>query len=62
MTSIVLSDKEHQVFTKAWRSLIGYKGDKILTTTINATKQQVIDAAKIVYKGHPEILKALKIK
>ncbi|MDY7394917.1 hypothetical protein UMM65_06670 [Aureibaculum sp. 2210JD6-5] len=57
--SIVLTKAEHQIFTNAWRKEIGYISDNVLLNTSNATKQQILDAAKRVYKDYPEILKAL---
>jgi len=57
--SIVLTKAEHQAFTDAWRSQIGYTTDNVILTTTNATKQQVLDAARKVYKDYPEILTAL---
>ncbi len=59
MPSIVVTKAEHLVFTKAWRAEIGYAGQKVTTTTLNATKAQVEAAARKIYKDYPEILKAL---
>jgi hypothetical protein len=49
-----LTQTEHQVFTNAWRSAIPY-GEG----TINATREQVINAARQIYRDYPEILNAL---
>jgi len=57
--SIVLTKAEHKVFTKAWRLRIGRDGTKAVITTSNATKQQIMNAAKEIYKNYPTILKAL---
>ncbi|GAB3025249.1 hypothetical protein GCM10027051_32430 [Niabella terrae] len=59
MASIVVTETEHQVFTNAWRAKIGYEGSKAATTTLNATREQVENAARVIYKEYPEILKAL---
>ncbi len=60
MISIVLTESEHQAFTKAWRSQIGYEGStKAAVTTLNATKSEVEAAAREVYKNYPQILKKL---
>lgn len=59
MTSIVLSKAEHQVFTNAWRQEIGYAGSKAAVTTTTATKIQIENAARQVYKNYPEILSKL---
>lgn len=45
---------EHQLFTNAWRKLIPW-GEG----TANATKEQVLRAAKLIYADFPHILKAL---
>jgi len=52
--TIVVTRAEHQVFTNAWRQLIGYG-----RAGYEATPAQVRDAAKIIYDKFPEILKAL---
>ncbi len=59
MQSIALTAAEHQVFTNAWRTQIGYKGSNAAITTTKATKEQIYEAAKVVYKDYPEIVKAL---
>jgi hypothetical protein len=56
--SVVLPDGLHDVFTAAWRDAIGYVGDKVETTTANATVQKILEAAKIIYKNYPELLEA----
>ena len=62
MLSIVLTKKEHQAFTNAWRSKIGYKNDKKSLTTISASRNDVEKAAKEIYKDYPEILKVLNLE
>ena len=59
MESIAVTAEEHQIFTNAWRSQIGYEGTKAATTTLEATKEQIHNAARVVYKNYPQILKAL---
>jgi hypothetical protein len=49
-----VSPAEHQAFTNAWRQVIPYGQG-----TANATRQQVLDAARQIYSRYPEILKAL---
>ena len=51
------------MFTKRWREVIGYDVvDKGRTTTTQATKEDIFEAAKKVYKDYPEILKVLGIQ
>ncbi|WNB17009.1 RHS repeat domain-containing protein [Marivirga arenosa] len=57
MLSIALTKTEHQAFTNAWRKAIPYGNG-----TINATREQVINTARQIYKDYPEILNALKLK
>ena len=59
--SVVLTKEEHQVFTNKWRKEIGYINSKAEIKTGNATREQIIEAAKEVYKDYPEFLKVLKI-
>jgi hypothetical protein len=59
MLSIVLTPQEHQAFTNAWRTQIGYVGDTNPITTANATPQQIRNAAREVYRDYPDILRAL---
>jgi hypothetical protein len=53
MTSIVLSKAEHDAFTAAWRQLIPYG--------TNATREEIENAARQVYRDHPDILRALRL-
>ena len=60
--SIVLTIEEHQAFTNAWRARIGYNGQaagSFGVTTSTATREQIIQAAREVYRNYPEILRAL---
>jgi RHS repeat-associated protein len=54
MSSIALTKAEHQVFTNAWRKAIPYGQG-----TANATLKQVENAARQIYKGHPDLIKSL---
>ena len=54
MQSIALTRAEHQVFTNAWRQAIPYGQG-----TVNATRQQILNAARQIYRAYPEILRAL---
>jgi hypothetical protein len=54
MLAIAVTPTEHQVFTNAWRQVIPYGHG-----TANATRQQVLDAARQIYSQYPEVLKAL---
>ncbi|MEJ2042137.1 MAG: hypothetical protein P8X89_02560, partial [Reinekea sp.] len=54
MASIALTKAEHQVFTNAWRKAIPYGQG-----TANATRELVMEKAKDIYSGYPEILKSL---
>jgi hypothetical protein len=54
MASIALTEAEHQAFTNAWRKLIPY-GEG----TVDATRKQIEDATREIYKDFPEILKKL---
>ncbi len=59
MLSIVLTKEEHVIYTKAWRKAIGYANDGNPLNTMTATKDDVIKAAKEIYKDSPEILNAM---
>jgi hypothetical protein len=60
MPSIVLTKEEHKSFTAAWREEIGYKGSLNSVNTETATKDQVLSAAKKIYKDYPELLKTIE--
>jgi hypothetical protein len=57
--SIALTLEEHQAFTNAWRDAIGHIGDLNPITTADATKRQIMDAARRIYRDYPAILHAL---
>jgi RHS repeat-associated protein len=53
MASVALTEAEHQTFTNAWRAAFPYG------TTSTATTKEILDAARVIYKDYPDILKAL---
>ncbi|WP_019502247.1 SpvB/TcaC N-terminal domain-containing protein [Pseudanabaena sp. PCC 6802] len=57
--SIALTKTEHQLFTNAWRQAIGYVGDTNIINTANVTKEQILNAARNIYKEYPYILQKL---
>lgn len=59
MLSIVVTQKEHIIFTQRWLAEIGRNNMKSKIITSNAKKGDILNAAKKVYFDHPEILKAL---
>jgi len=59
MQSIAVTAAEHQGFTNAWRVAIGHSNSGAATTTLNATREQIFQAAREIYKDYPAILKAL---
>jgi len=54
MQAIALTPAEHQVFTNAWRQAIPYGQG-----TANATRQQIMNAGRQIYRDYPDILRAL---
>lgn len=61
MLSIVLSPKEHIKFTTLWRLEIGYRNERKAFTTLTVTEDDIVKAARRIYKDYPQILRALKI-
>ena len=59
--SIVLTPQEHQVFTNAWRQMIGYgnTNGSLGVNTSSATLTDIKEAARQIYVNYPEILEAL---
>ena len=53
MASIAVSKAEHQIFTNAWNVAIR-RG-----TTGSASRTEILDAARSIYRDYPDILKAL---
>ena len=58
--SVVLTKEEHKKFTAAWRKAIGYKNSGADITTTSANKEEILEAAKNIYKDYPELLKAIE--
>jgi RHS repeat-associated protein len=54
MLSVAVTPAEHQAFTNAWRAAIPYGAG-----TANATRQQVLSAARQIYANYPAILQGL---
>ena len=59
MPSVVLTKEEHKAFTNAWRKAIPYDKSNAILTTSSAKEEDVINAAKDIYRNYPEIFKAL---
>jgi len=55
MQAVVILKTKHKVFTKLMRDAIKY-GEG----TANATKKDVWNACRKIYKDYPELLKAIK--
>jgi hypothetical protein len=53
---VAVTPAEHQAFTNAWRDAIPYGAG-----TANATRQQVLDAARQIYEIYSEIFSALEL-
>ena len=60
MPSIVLTKEEHRQFTNAWSKLIGYENSGAELVTGSATRDQILDATREIYKDYPELLKAVE--
>lgn len=60
MPSVVLTKEEHKKFTAAWRKAIGYKNSGADITTASANKEEILEAAKNIYKDYPELSKAIE--
>lgn len=56
--SVVLTKKEHRLFTNKWREVIHYAKDGERQAEI--TKKTVLDAAKKVYNDYPEFYEIVK--
>jgi hypothetical protein len=59
MLSIVLTRAEHQAFTNAWLDFIGRSNSLNPKNTNTVTREQIMEAARVIYKDYPEILRAL---
>ncbi|MCB0202168.1 MAG: hypothetical protein KDI03_19035 [Anaerolineae bacterium] len=60
MLSVVLTPEEHQVFTNAWRTLIGYSNSGNPLNTLTATPQDIWLAAQEIYANYPALLEAVR--
>ncbi len=58
--SVALTPEEHQAFTNAWRSLIGYNNSIGSLTTRTATQNDVWVAAQNIYAKYPQLLEAAR--
>ena len=56
MPSVVLTREEHQVFTNAWRQLIGYSNSVYPIKTTTATISDLIEAVNAIYEKYPTLL------
>ncbi|PYF72974.1 hypothetical protein B0O44_105349 [Pedobacter nutrimenti] len=59
MISNVLCKVEHSDYTNAWRSEIVIEGARVVPTILTASKINVENASKVIYKNYPEILSKL---
>ena len=60
MPSIVLTKDEHKQFTAAWREAIGYDKSGAEMFTSGVEKEQILNAARDIYKDYPELYKAIE--
>ena len=54
MSAVAVTPSEHQFFTNAWRQVIPYGQG-----TANASRDQILSAARQIYRDYPDILKAV---
>lgn len=57
MLCVVLDPSEHQIFTNMWQQYIPYGAG-----TLNATKEQIWEAAIIIYAEYPVLLDAAQVQ
>ena len=60
MPSIVLTKEEHKKFTEAWKKAIGYENSGSSLVTGNVNSEEILNAARDIYKDYPELLKAIE--
>ena len=60
MPAIVLTKEEHKTFTNAWRKAIGYDKSGALLETPMVKKEEILNAARDIYKDYPELLKSIE--
>jgi len=58
MLSVAVTPEEHQVFTNAWRALIGYSNSSNPLTTGTTSPSDILIAAQRIYRDFPELLRA----
>lgn len=58
--SVAVTPQEHQIFTNAWRSAIGYSNQALEWTTKNATPEMIWQTAQDIYKNYPALLDAAR--
>lgn len=59
MKSIAVTPEQHQLFTNAWRSAIGYANDKTQFVTSTAGRTEIYNTARKIYMDFPEILEII---
>jgi hypothetical protein len=57
MLCVAVDGNEHQYFTNLWRMMIPY-GEG----TVNASKEQILEAARLIYQHYPMILEVAEIQ
>lgn len=60
MRSIAVTPEQHQLFTNAWRTAIGYVNSKGEWITTNVSKMRVYNNALEIYKDFPEIIEIIE--
>ena len=60
MKSIAVTPEQHQLFTNAWRSLIGYNNSSADVVTATAKEVDIYNAALKIYKDFPEIIEIIR--
>jgi RHS repeat-associated protein len=58
--SAAVTPEEHQQFTNAWRSAIGYSNQAMEWTTKNANPEKIWQTAQDIYKNYPALLDAAR--
>jgi hypothetical protein len=58
MPAVALTKAEHQPFTNAWRDAIPYKNGLGPLTTKTATRADITEACRDIYKNDPDLLRA----
>jgi RHS repeat-associated protein len=58
--SVAVTPQEHQVFTNAWRSAIGYSNQAMEWTTKNVNSSIIWEKAQGIYEDYPALLNAAR--